>query len=288
MYISRLSVVYFINSSSLPSYMEDPSAASKPAAQVMRELTDVEIRFRDESAAEMNFKLSNFPYRKTLGDFDFDYQPSVDRAAIAELRTLRFLENGDNVLFIGSSGVGKAHLATGIGIEATSSHVSTYFIHFRDLVGRLKKAAAENREEYAVRNLNKYKLLIIDEIGYFPIDKTVAQLFFQLVAARYEKRSIVVTTNQPLSRWGGGVRRPGARQRDHRPPGAPFDDSENHGEVLQNQGQIRPSRRAGLAARTPRGSGWGAQEKRAPIKNKIRIKHKAPRTYKFRRPKTTK
>ena len=185
----------------LPSYMEDPSAASKPAAQVMRELTDVEIRFRDESAAEMNFKLSNFPYRKTLGDFDFDYQPSVDRAAIAELRTLRFLENGDNVLFIGSSGVGKTHLATGIGIEATSSHVSTYFIHFRDLVGRLKKAAAENREEYAVRNLNKYKLLIIDEIGYFPIDKTVAQLFFQLVAARYEKRSIVVTTNQPLSRW---------------------------------------------------------------------------------------
>ena len=103
----------------LPSYMEDPSAASKPAAQVMRELTDVEIRFRDESAAEMNFKLSNFPYRKTLGDFDFDYQPSVDRAAIAELRTLRFLENGDNVLFIGSSGVGKTHLATGIGIEAT-------------------------------------------------------------------------------------------------------------------------------------------------------------------------
>lgn len=186
----------------LPSYMEDPSASSKPAAQVMRELTDVEIRFRDESAAEMNFKLSNFPYRKTLGDFDFDYQPSVDRAAIAELRTLRFLENGDNVLFIGSSGVGKTHLATGIGIEATSSHVSTYFIHFRDLVGRLKKAAAENREEYAVRNLNKYKLLIIDEIGYFPIDKTVAQLFFQLVAARYEKRSIVVTTNQPLSRWG--------------------------------------------------------------------------------------
>lgn len=186
----------------LPSYMEDPSASSKPAAQVMRELTDAEIRFRDESAAEMNFKLSNFPYRKTLGDFDFDYQPSVDRAAIAELRTLRFLENGDNVLFIGRSGVGKTHLATGIGIEATSSHVSTYFIHFRDLVGRLKKAAAENREEYAVRNLNKYKLLIIDEIGYFPIDKTVAQLFFQLVAARYEKRSIVVTTNQPLSRWG--------------------------------------------------------------------------------------
>ena len=103
---------------------------------------------------------------------------------------------------IRNRGAGKTHLATGIGIEATSSHVSTYFIHFRDLVGRLKKAAAENREEYAVRNLNKYKLLIIDEIGYSPIDKAVAQPFFQLVAARYEKRPIVVMTNQPLSRWG--------------------------------------------------------------------------------------
>lgn len=186
----------------MPSYMEDPSASSKPAAQVMRELTDAEIRFRDESAAEMNFKLSNFPYRKTLDSFDFSYQPSVDRAVIAELRTLRFLETGDNVLFIGSPGVGKTHLATGIGIEATGSHVSTYFVHFRELVARLRKAAAENREEHVMRNINKYRLLIIDEIGYFPVDRTVAQLFFQIVDKRYEKRSLIVTTNQPLSKWG--------------------------------------------------------------------------------------
>lgn len=186
----------------LPGYMDLSETKGKPAIQVMRELTDAEIKFRDERAADMNFKLSNFPYRKTLDDFDYDYQPSVDRNLIADLGTLRFIETGDNVLFIGSSGTGKTHLSTGLGVEASRSHISTYFIHFHDLISRLRKAASEGREEYTIRNLNKYKLLIIDEIGYFPVDKTVAGLFFQLVAARYEKRSIIITTNQPLSKWG--------------------------------------------------------------------------------------
>lgn len=186
----------------LPVYMTEGCMEGKSPIRVMRELTDTEIRFRDERAAEMNFTLSHFPYRKTIDDFDFDYQPSVSRETVARLRTLGFLEGGDNVLLIGNSGVGKTHLATGIGIEATSSHISTYFIHFRDLIARLRKGAAENREECVIRNLNKYRLLIIDEIGYFPVDRTVASLFFQLVAARYEKRSVIVTTNQPLSKWG--------------------------------------------------------------------------------------
>lgn len=186
----------------LPGYMDERGTDGRSAIQIMRELTDAEIRFRDERAADMNFKLSNFPYRKTLEDFDYDYQPSVDRQAISDLGSLRFIETGDNVLFIGTSGVGKTHLATGLGVEASRSHISTYFIHFRDLIGRLRKAASEGREEYTIRNLNKYKLLIIDEIGYFPVDRTVAGLFFQLVAARYEKRSVIVTTNQPLSKWG--------------------------------------------------------------------------------------
>lgn len=186
----------------LPQYMEGEETRNKSSIQIMRELMDVEIRFRDERAADMNLKLSNFPYRKTLDDFDYDYQPSVDRKAIQDLRTLEFIETGDNVLFIGTSGVGKTHLATGLGVEAATGHISTYFIHFHELIGRLRKAAEEGREEYTIRNLNKYKLLIIDEIGYFPVDRTVAGLFFQLVAARYEKRSIIITTNQPLSKWG--------------------------------------------------------------------------------------
>lgn len=129
----------------LPGYMEKEGTENKSAIQIMRELTDAEIRFRDERAAEMNFKLSNFPYRKTLEDFDYDYQPSVDRKTIADLGSLRFIETGDNVLFIGTSGVGKTHLATGLGVEASKSHISTYFIHFHDLISRLKKAARNIR-----------------------------------------------------------------------------------------------------------------------------------------------
>lgn len=186
----------------LPGYMELNGTKEKPVIQIMRELTDAEIKFRDERAAEINFKVSKFPYKKTLEDFDYDYQPSVDKKTIADLGTLRFIENGDNVLFIGNSGVGKTHLATGLGIKASRSHISTYFIRFNELIGRLRKAASEGREEYTIKNLNKYKLLIIDEIGYFPVDKTIAGLFFQLVASRYEMKSIIVTTNQQLSKWG--------------------------------------------------------------------------------------
>lgn len=186
----------------LPAYMADPASTEKTAVRVMRELTDAEIAARDARAAESNFALSHFPCRKELSSFDFAYQPSVDRARVMELATLRFVEDGSNVLLIGSSGVGKTHIAIGLGMEATRSHIPTYFIHFRDLVLRLRRALAEGREESTVKNLNRYRLLIIDEIGYFPVDKTVAGLFFQLIAGRYERRSTIVTTNQPLSKWG--------------------------------------------------------------------------------------
>jgi hypothetical protein len=145
----------------LPGYVDSGRGEGKPLVTALRELTDEEIRFRDERAADMNFKLSNFPGRKTFDDFDFAYQPSVDRARIMDLRTLRFLEEAENVIFIGSSGVGKTHLATAIGIEASSSHVATYFITFRNLVERLRKAAAEGREEQTIKNVCKYGLLII-------------------------------------------------------------------------------------------------------------------------------
>lgn len=186
----------------LPAYMADPSSASKPAVQVMRELTDAEIEFRDRRAAESNVVLSHFPCRKDLDSFDFSYQPSVSRDQVMELKTLRFVEDCSNVLLIGSSGVGKTHIAIALGIEASRSRVPTYFIHFRDLVVRLRRALAEGREESTIKNLNRYRLLVIDEVGYFPVDKAVAGLIFQLVAMRYEKKSIIVTTNQPLSKWG--------------------------------------------------------------------------------------
>ena len=101
------------------------------------------------------------------------------------LASLWFIESFENILFIGSSGVGKTHLASAIGVEASINHISTYFIHFQTLIAKIKKDVAENKVEHFVKSYAKYKLLIIDELGYLIVDKIYASVFFQLVAFRY-------------------------------------------------------------------------------------------------------
>lgn len=186
----------------LPNYLDNNVENNMSLSEIIKELTDKEIEFREERAALINLTISNFPYHKKLKDFDFSYQPGVNKNQIQDLCSLRFLETNDNILFIGSSGVGKTHLAVSIGMEASSRRVSTYFIHFNDLMNKIKKAYHENRHETIIKHYCKYKLLIIDEIGYLPIEKEYANIFFQLIAARYEKKSTIITTNQPLSKWG--------------------------------------------------------------------------------------
>ena len=186
----------------LPSYIDSAVQNEKSLVDVMKELTDQEIAFREERARQINLTISHFPFHKTINDFDFTYQPSINKAQILDLMTLRFIEQKENILFIGTSGVGKTHLATSIGMEASSKRYSTYFIHFNTLMEKFKKAAQEGRIESIVKHYSKYRILIIDEIGYLPIEKDVASGFFQLVTARYEKKPIIITTNQPLSKWG--------------------------------------------------------------------------------------
>ena len=110
--------------------------------------------------------------------------------------------NKENILFYGTPGTGKTHLATAIGIEAARKRNITYFITCHDLIQTLRKAHDENRLESRLKHFSKYKLLIIDEIGYLPVDKTGANLLFQLIAKRYEHNSTIITTNQPFSKWG--------------------------------------------------------------------------------------
>lgn len=151
---------------------------------------------------KINIHISHFPYEKRLKDFDFNYQPTIHQQEIEDLATLRFLDNNENILFIGNSGVGKTHLATSLGIEACSNHISTYFINCEDLIMKLEKGFDEHRLEAVIKQLVRYKLLIIDEIGYLPIGTLGAKLFFQLIERRYEKKSTIITTNIPLSKWG--------------------------------------------------------------------------------------
>jgi len=170
--------------------------------EVLFTLTEKEIEFKQQRASEFNIKVAGFPFIRTLDEFDFDFQPSINKKEILDLVTLRFLEEKKNILMLGSSGVGKTHIATAIGIEAAKKRVCTYFISCHDLITKLTTANNENRLNYALKNFNKYKLLIIDEIGYLSFDKNAANLFFQLIAKRYEQKSTIITTNQPFSKWG--------------------------------------------------------------------------------------
>ena len=186
----------------LPVTLDSLKNEDKSLVDVLYELTKSEIGFRDERARKINVTVSSFPYHKTISDFDFTYQPTINKQQILDLATLRFMDTKSNIIFMGSPGTGKTHLATAIGIEAASQRISTYFINFAELMEKFKRAAKENRVESVVKHYLKYSILIIDEIGYLPIDKDSSYGFFQLIAARYEKRSTIITTNQPFSKLG--------------------------------------------------------------------------------------
>ncbi|MCH5384146.1 IS21-like element helper ATPase IstB [Limosilactobacillus fermentum] len=144
----------------------------------------------------------NLPYEKTLADFDFSYQPGINQGTIEDLGLLRFTQENQNILFIGTSGVGKTHLATAIGIEGCKQGISTQFIRCSDLINKLQTAQVQGRSEEVLRRYARFQILIIDEIGYLPIESVGAKLFFQLIERRYERKSTIITTNIPLSKWG--------------------------------------------------------------------------------------
>ncbi|WP_449442374.1 IS21-like element helper ATPase IstB [Ureibacillus acetophenoni] len=169
--------------------------------ETLIKLTNYEIDVREQNMTQAMVKVGAFPHRKEITDFDFDFQPSINRQQILDFLTLRFLDENENIVFLGTSGVGKTHLATSIGIAAAKNRTSTYFIKCHDLIQNLKKARLENRLESRLKHYSKYKLLIIDEIGYLPIDAEDAKLFFQLVDMRYEKKSTILTTNVNFKEW---------------------------------------------------------------------------------------
>ena len=146
-------------------------------------------------------KLTDLPKIKSLAEFEFDYQPSINKEQIYDLNSLRFIEKQENIVFYGNSGVGKTHLATAIGVTAAQNRNSTYFIKCADLMETLHKAQLEGRLQERLKKFTGYKLLIIDELGYLPITRDDSKLFFQLIDRRYERNSTIVTTNINFSQW---------------------------------------------------------------------------------------
>lgn len=164
-------------------------------------LTNYEVDLREHNMTEAMVKTAAFPHFKEFKDFDFEFQTTVNPKQIQDFLSLRFIAKNENIVFLGPSGVGKTHLATSIGIEAAKKRTCTYFIKCHDLIQNLRKARMENVLEKRLKHYTKYKLLIIDEIGYLPIDKEDAKLFFQLIDMRYEKRSTIFTTNSNFKAW---------------------------------------------------------------------------------------
>ena len=185
----------------LDKFLDMIADGTKTALDAIYELTEMEMGFREEQAITGCVKVANFPYLKEINEFDFSFQPSIDKAKIMDLMTLRFMEKNENIIFCGTPGVGKTNLAVSIGIAAAKRRYCVYFITFQDLISQLKKASAENRLEARIKFFCRYKLLIIDELGYQKMDVDSANLFFNLIAKRYEKLSTIITTNSPFSKW---------------------------------------------------------------------------------------
>lgn len=169
--------------------------------EALLKLTDYEVDTKRINAANQMVKTAAFPALKDISSFDFSFQPSIDERQIKDLCQLGFLENNENIVFLGSSGVGKTHLSISIGIEAARQRYSTYFIKCSNLLENLKKAQDENRLEARLKHYASYRLLIIDELGYLPISEGDERLLFQLIDRRYEKKSTIVSTNINFSDW---------------------------------------------------------------------------------------
>ena len=161
-----------------------------------------EVAARQSNGGEIRVRAAKFPARKTLEDFDFDHQRSLKRDTIAHLGTLDFVAGKDNVVFLGPPGTGKTHLATGLGIRACQAGHRVAFATAAEWVARLGEAHQQGRLHDELTRLGRIPLLIIDEVGYIPFDGEAANLFFQLVSARYERASVIVTSNKPFGRWG--------------------------------------------------------------------------------------
>ncbi len=162
---------------------------------------DREVAARNASGAQLRIRAAGFPARKTLEEFDFDAQPTV-RQQVAALASGGFLTEARNVVLLGPPGTGKTHLATGLAIRACQAGHRVLFATAAQWVARLAEAHHAGRLQTELIRLGRYPLLVVDEVGYIPFEAEAANLFFQLVSSRYERASLIVTSNKPFGRWG--------------------------------------------------------------------------------------
>lgn len=186
----------------LDDILRQVDAGQLAAGEALEQLLGAHIALRNARRLQTAMRSARLPAVKTLSDFDFSFQPSVKREQLESLHTLGFLERRENVVLLGPPGVGKTHLALSLAVTAAESGRRVYFTTLADLLHSLEDAQAAGRLTQRLRTLVFPSLMIVDEIGYLPITRTGAMLFFQLMARRYEHASTILTSNKSFEEWG--------------------------------------------------------------------------------------
>lgn len=174
---------------------------SQPELKGAYKILNKEVEAKEENNKLYNVKVAGFPFISTLESYDFTFQPSISEERIRNITDSKFYEEADNIVFIGNPGVGKTHLAIAIGYHVAIKRNSVYFIKFSKLISKLRQAHQEGDVDRILKLYLKYKLLIIDEVGFNEITPLESKLFFQLIDLRYTKKSTIFTSNITFDKW---------------------------------------------------------------------------------------
>jgi DNA replication protein DnaC len=186
----------------LDAICEQASKKDLGYKEFLTEALQTEWKGRHQRGVEARLMMARFPWVKTLDQFDFSFQPTVDRKVIRELATVGFVERAENVIILGPPGVGKTHLAIALGVKAVEAGHKVLFLTLESMITRLTKARMENRIERQLQQFVYPKVLIIDEMGYLPMNREEAGLLFRLLTRRYERASLILTSNKSFVDWG--------------------------------------------------------------------------------------
>jgi len=226
------------------TYADEAAKKKRSFVEYLEQILSAEADLRAERSRQMLIRLATFPVVKTLEQFDFEAAPGAPQARLQELSGLAFIERRENVILLGPSGVGKTHLAIALGVRATERGYKVRFITAADLVLQLEKAKREDRfDQYLKRAILGPRLLILDEIGYLPMQKQQADMFFQVIAKRYEQGSVILTSNLSFGDWGQSFDDNAALT------SAMLDRLLHHAHVIQIRGEsyrLRDARLSGL------------------------------------------